>query len=75
MFGNPENVAIPTKGLLSWAFDNQTYDANKLVTLIDDDGNDISGYKIQGDICVCGPTVFQGYLQPWSHVRFLYEGK
>lgn len=31
------------------------------VKLVDDDGNDISGYGVRGELCVRGPTVTKGY--------------
>ncbi|KAF2741390.1 acetyl-CoA synthetase-like protein [Polyplosphaeria fusca] len=47
---------------------------NMDVKLIDDDGNDISGYNVRGELCVRAPTVIRGYLGVPQQNDFDSEG-
>ena len=48
--------------------------------LVDDDGNDISGYDVRGEMCIRGPTVINGYLdnpeanKSWDENGYFHTG-
>lgn len=50
------------------------------VKLVDDAGNDITGYDVRGEMCVRGPTVINGYLdskataESWDADGFFHTG-
>ncbi|EME84232.1 uncharacterized protein MYCFIDRAFT_152492 [Pseudocercospora fijiensis CIRAD86] len=40
-----------------------TWFPNSDVKLIDDDGNDVTDYDVQGELCVRGPSIIDGYFE------------
>lgn len=50
------------------------------VKLVDDDGKDITAADVRGELCVRGPTVIYGYLDPkataeaWDKERYFHTG-
>jgi 4-coumarate--CoA ligase len=50
------------------------------VKLVDDEGNDITGYDIRGELCIRGPSVIRGYLdnaeanKSWDEDGYFHTG-
>lgn len=49
--------------------------------LVDDDGNDVSGYDVRGELCIRGPTIIKGYFEnpeanarDWDKDNFFHTG-
>lgn len=49
--------------------------------LVDDDGKDISGYDVRGELCIRGPTVINGYFEneeankrDWDSDNYFHTG-
>ena len=65
VWGMTETCCVATS--FYWNEDDDTGSVGRTIPnmdlkLIDDDGNDISGYDVRGEICVRGPGVVLGYL-------------
>lgn len=51
-----------------WPHDEPTGSVGQLLPnmdakLVDDDGKDITGFDVRGELCVRGPIVIQGYFE------------
>lgn len=58
-----------------------TFMPNTDVKLVDDEGNDITGYDVRGELCVRGPTVVRCYFnnekankESWDEDGYLHTG-